>query len=105
MGINYLGRRHLTERVPAGSVKLTVVGLDALDGYRARAAHVQDRALQAALLAIVSQRHTLAAGLVPPAGCWRGVRARTWRRPSAFWLTPGQPCPWQPMVLPPRRMA
>ena len=98
MGINYLGRRHFTERVPAGSVKLTVVGLDALDGYRARAAHVQDRALQAALLAIVSQRHALAAGLVPPAGCWRGQKpylAQTER----LLADPRSALPWQPMVL------
>ncbi len=98
MGINYLGRRHLAELVPGGSVRLSDAGLDALDGFRARAAGVKDRALQAALLAIVSQRQALAAGFVPPAGCWRGQKpylAQTQRLLADPWAA----LPWQPMVL------
>jgi hypothetical protein len=98
MGINYLGRRHFAERVPGGSVKLAAVGLDALDGFRARAARVKDRALQAPLLSIVSQRHALAAGLVPPAGCWRGQKPYL-AQTKHLLADPGATLPWQPMVL------
>jgi hypothetical protein len=98
MGINYLGRRHLTELAPGGSVKLSIAGLNALDGFRARAARVKDRALQAPLLAIVSQRQALTVGLVPPAGCWRGQKpylAQTERLLADPWAA----LPRQPMVL------
>ena len=55
MAINFLKARHFAELVPAGSVKLTATGLDALDGFRARAARTKDETLQAALVALVSR--------------------------------------------------
>lgn len=98
MAINFLKARHFAELVPAGSVKLTATGLDALDGFRARAARTKDETLQAALVALVSQREALADGLVPPGGCWRGAKpylAQTQR----LLADPTGALPWHPMVL------
>lgn len=98
MAAHFLGRRHLTEAVAGGSVKLNHLGLDALDGFWARAAGAQDEGLRAALLAVLSQREALVAGLVPPPGCWRGENpylAQTKR----LLTDPTAALPWQPMVL------
>jgi hypothetical protein len=65
---------------------------------RTWAARPQDRALRAALQRIVEQPDALAAGLVPPAGGWRGekpYRAQTER----MLADPLAAIPWHPMVL------
>lgn len=98
MAIGFLERRHLAEQQPGGSVQLTATGLDALDGFWARADHVEHEALRGPLTAVVSRRTALADGLVPPAGCWRSERpylAQTQR----LLADPTAALPWHPMVL------
>ena len=98
MAVNFLKARQMAEPVPGGSVRLTATGLDALDGYRQRAAHAKDKHLRAALQAVVSQREALAEGLLPPTGVWRGARpylAQTQR----LLADPTANLPWHPMVL------
>jgi hypothetical protein len=98
MAAGYLERTDLAEFGPQRSVTLTAVGRSALDDYRARATARDDLALRAALEAVLSQREALAAGLVPPPGCWRGEKpylAQT-RRVLA---DPAAALPWHPMVL------
>jgi hypothetical protein len=98
MAVNFLRRRHLAEAVPGGSVKLTNLGLDALDGFRARAARAKDATLQASLVAVVSQRQALAEGLVPPPGCWRGQKPYS-AQTQRLLADPTAALPWHPMVL------
>ena len=98
MAVNYLLRAHRAEPLPERSIALTVTGLDALDGYRARAARCRNEALQHALEGVVSQREAIAKGLVPPVGCWRGEKpylAQTQR----LLADPLGALPWHPMVL------
>ena len=98
MAINFLEARHMAEPVTGGSVRLTVTGLDALDGFRARAAQLKDKKLRTALQAVVSHREALVEGLVPPPGAWRGARpylAQTQR----LLANPTAALPWHPMVL------
>jgi len=98
MATGYLQRHGLAESGPQRSITLTAAGRAALGDYRARAAAGEDQVLRAALEAVVSQRETLAEGLVPPPGCWRGENpylAQT-RRVLA---DPAAALPWQPMVL------
>jgi hypothetical protein len=98
MAVSFLQRRGLASPGPERSISLTPEGLDALDGYRQVAAQPEDKDLRAALEAIVMQRDALAAGLVPPEGCWRGERpylAQTQR----ILADPASALPWHPMVL------
>jgi hypothetical protein len=98
MAVGYLHRRGLATAEPGGAVSLTPSALDALDEYRRRAAQADDLRLRTALEAVVTQRDPLAAGLVPPEGCWRGERpylAQTKRHLA----DPTGSLPWQPMVL------
>jgi hypothetical protein len=88
----------LAEPVPGGSIKLTHLGLDALDGFWVRAARPKDKKLRASLETLLAQRESVAAGLVPPDGCWRGEKpylAQTRR----LMADPTGALPWQPMVL------
>jgi hypothetical protein len=98
MATGYLERHGLAESGPQRSIALTAAGRAALGDYRARATAGEDQVLRAALEAVVSQRETLAEGLVPPPGGWRGENpylAQT-RRVLA---DPAAALPWQPMVL------
>jgi hypothetical protein len=107
MGTGFLAR-HMLADLPERSVTLTAPGLDALDGYRVRAARTadgtvraarrDDQALRSALEAIVSQREALAEGLRPPEGGWRAEKpylAQTQR----VLADPPAALPWHPMVL------
>jgi hypothetical protein len=98
MAIGFLERRHLAEPQAGGSVRLTATGLDALDGFWARAAHVEHEALREALAAVVSRSETLAEGLVPPPGCWRGERPYS-AQTQRLLANPTAALPWHPMVL------
>jgi hypothetical protein len=98
MAVNFLKRTKKLEDAANRSVELTAAGQDALTDYRTRAARPQDRALRAALQRVVEQPDALAAGLVPPAGGWRGekpYRAQTERVLAG----PLAALPWHPMVL------
>lgn len=98
MAVSFLQRRGLASPGPERSISLTPEGLAALDGYRQVAAQPEDKGLRDALEAIVMQRDALAAGLVPPEGCWRGERpylAQTQR----ILADPASALPWHPMVL------
>lgn len=98
MAAGYLQRNGLSAAAPERAVCLTPKGLDALDGYRHRAARAKDTTLRAALDAVVAQRRGLSAGLVPPEGCWRGEKpylAQTKR----LLADPTGALPWHPMVL------
>jgi len=98
MSVGFLKRRHLAEPVAGGSIKLTHLGLDALDGFRVRAARLKDSALRGALARLLARQEAVAAGLVPPDGCWRGEKpylARTRR----IMAGPTGALPWHPMVL------
>ena len=64
MAINFLEARHMAEPVPGGSVRLTVTGLDALDGFRDRAAQVKDKKLRTVLQAVVSAARGVGRGAV-----------------------------------------
>jgi hypothetical protein len=97
MAIGFLERRHLVEQ-HGGSVQLTATGLDALDGFWARAADVEHEALREALTAVVSRRAALADGLVPPAGCWRSERPYL-SQTQRLLADPTAALPWHPMVL------
>jgi hypothetical protein len=98
MATGYLQRRRLATSVAERAIRLTSDGLDALDGYRQRTARETGTPLQDALAAVIGQRDALAAGLVPPPGCWRGerpYRAQTQR----LMADPVGALPWHPMVL------
>jgi hypothetical protein len=98
MAIGYLRRRGLCTAGPERTVRLTPSGLDALDGWRYWAATAKDKRLRTALEAVVTQKGALSAGLVPPAGCWRGENpylAKTKR----LLADPLGALPWHPMVL------
>jgi len=79
-------------------VRLTPSGVAALDVHRERASRTQNEDLRSRLDALLAQRESLVAGLVPPEGCWRGDKpylAQTRRvldKPTAA-------LPWHPMVL------
>ncbi len=98
MAIGFLERRHLAEPQAGSSVRLTATGSDALDGFWARAAHVEHEALRAALAAVVSRSEALAEGLVPPPGCWRGERPYS-AQTQRLLANPTAALPWHPMVL------
>jgi hypothetical protein len=98
MAINFLKRRHMAEPVSGGAMRLTNLGLDALDGYWARASLSTHEELRGPLTAVLSQPEALAEGLVPPPGCWRGEKpylAQTNRVLAA----PTASLPWHPTVL------
>ena len=98
MAVNYLLRDHLSEPRPERSIALTVTGLDALDGYRARAGRWRNAALQHLLEEVVENREALAEGLVPPQGCWRGEKPYLAQTQRLLADPPGA-LPWHPMVL------
>jgi hypothetical protein len=98
MGVNYLERTGLAKVRPQRLVQLAAPGFDALDRYRGHKARGIPAGLRAALVALVSKPDLLAAGLVPPEGCWRGqrpYRAQTDR----LLADPLSALPWHPMVL------
>lgn len=98
MATRYLQRRGLSTAGSERRVRLTAEGLEALDGYRRRAARVEDTTLRPALEAVIAQPRLLSAGLVPPDGCWRGTKpylAQTKRMVA----DPTGALPWHPMVL------
>jgi hypothetical protein len=72
MAIGFLQRSGLAISAPGRAVELTRDGHHALDNYWQLSNGTNDQSLRAALEAVVGQRDALAAGLVPPAGCWRG---------------------------------
>jgi hypothetical protein len=98
MAIGFLQRSGLAISAPGRVVELTPDGHHALDDYRRLADGPNDQRLRDAIEAVLEQRDALAAGLVPPAGCWRGEKpylAQTQRMLA-------DPCgalPWHPMVL------
>jgi hypothetical protein len=98
MATGYLERHGLAASEPDSRLRLTQLGLDGLAEYRETArASTSDR-LRLALAAVVDQRDALAAGLVPPPGCWRGENpylAQTKR----LLADPTGSLPWHPMVL------
>ena len=98
MSVKFLQRRHLAEALAGGSVKLTATGLDALDGFWARAVGPKNEPLRAVLTAVVSNRQALADGLAPPAGCWRGAKPYLAQTERVL-ADPTAALPWQPMVL------
>jgi hypothetical protein len=98
MATSYLARGGLSESRADRSLVLTRRGLTALDDYRARADSHDDTALRAALDGIVSQRAALAAGFVPPAGCWRGEKPYL-KQTQRLLAEPFAALPWHPMVL------
>lgn len=98
MTTSYLQRHGLADLQPERSIRLTGAGRDALAGYRARAARLNDTALRVSLDAIVSQQEGLIEGLVPLDGCWRAQNpylAQTRR----LLAEPTAALPWHPMVL------
>jgi hypothetical protein len=98
MAVGYLQRHGLADRTPERTVSLTTAGLNALDDYRLWAGRPKHKALHEALASIVERSQELAAGLVPPEGCWRGERpylAQTQR----VLANPTGALPWHPMVL------
>jgi hypothetical protein len=98
MAMSYLQRSALASAEPERRIRLTARGLDALDGYRSRAFRARCEDLRAALEAVVTQRDSLAEGLVPPEGCWRALPpylAQTKR----LLADPTTALPWQPTVL------
>ena len=66
MAVNFLARKRLAAVEPQRSVRLSPLGLEALAGYRTRAARPENAALRASLEAIVSQRGAVG-GWVGPA--------------------------------------
>jgi hypothetical protein len=98
MATRYLQRRGLATAEPEGAVRLTPPGLDALDSYWHRAAQTDEIGLRAALEGIVAQRDPLAAGLVPPPGCWRGEKPYV-TQTERLLVDPVAALPWHPMVL------
>jgi hypothetical protein len=98
MAAGFLQRSGRAGSTPGRALRLTPEGLVALDGYRQWEARQRDSGLRGALTAIVAQRDALSAGLVPPAGCWRGEKpylAQTQRLVA----DPTGALPWHPMVL------
>jgi hypothetical protein len=98
MATGYLRRIGLSTHGPERTVRLTPEGLDALAGWRNRAAKAEHNRLRTALQAVVDQEGALSAGLVPPEGCWRGEKpylAQTKR----LMADPTGALPWHPMVL------
>jgi hypothetical protein len=98
MATGYLQRNDLASTEPERRIHLTPDGLDALDGYRSRAFQTNRDDLRAALEAVVVQRDSLAEGLVPPEGCWRG-RPPYLAQTKRLLTDPTKALPWQPMVL------
>lgn len=98
MAMTYLQRSGMLTAQPDRCVALTPVGRHALDDYRTRAAHPGDNVLRAALTSILTNRDALSAGLVPPEGCWRGVKPYL-TQTERLLATPTDALPWQPMVL------
>ena len=98
MAVGYLQRSGLAVAAPGRSVALTSGGLDALSDYRIRAGRLIDQELRAALTAILVQTEALSAGMIPPAGGWRGERPyRT--QTERILADPTRALPWHPMVL------
>jgi hypothetical protein len=98
MGTGYLLRSGLASSEPERTIRLSASGLDALGSYRDLAAGAEDATFRDELAAVVTQKDALAAGLVPPEGCWRGEHpylAQTKR----LLADPTGSLPWQPMVL------
>ncbi len=98
MATGFLSRTRLAALGPGPSIGLTAAGHRALDDYRTRAAHEEDRALRASLEAIVSQPEAMAEGLLPPDGCWRGCNPYL-RQTRRMLADPTGALPWHPMVL------
>ena len=98
MASGFLQRRGLAASAPEHALGLTPSGLGALERYRRRSAPPGDQRLRDALEAVVERPEALSAGLVPPAGCWRGEKpylAQTRR----LLADPFATLPWHPMVL------
>ncbi len=98
MGTGVLSRGRLAELKPGRLIGLTAAGLRALRDYETRATGEDDQPLRTCLEAIVAQDDAMAAGLVPPDGCWRGQKpylAQTQRMLAG----PAAALPWHPMVL------
>jgi hypothetical protein len=98
MAVGYLRRRGLATEAAGRSVRLTPEGLDALDGYRHRATRSKDADLAGALEAVLARTGALAAGLVPPEGCWRGERPYR-SQTERLVADPTAALPWHPIVL------
>jgi len=98
MATGFLSRRRMAELKPGRTISLTASGHRALADYEDRAAQQQNQPLRAGLEALLGQGDAMAAGLVPPDGCWRGEKpylAQTQR----MLADPAAALPWQPMVL------
>jgi hypothetical protein len=98
MAVTYLGRRCLATSGSERTIGLTPDGLDALENYFHRAARLESKQLRDALGAVVAQRETLCAGLVPPEGCWRAKKPYLMQTQRLL-ADPIGALPWHPMVL------
>lgn len=97
--VGYLERNGLATSGPDRTVALTPDGRHALDDCRRRAAaQPENSLLHDALAPFVSQPEAMSAGLVPPAGCWRGERPYLTRTKHVL-ANPTAALPWQPFVL------
>jgi hypothetical protein len=98
MAVGFLQRNGLACSVPERPIRLTSVGRQALDGYWRSASRARNKELRAALETVVVQRSALAAGLVPPPGCWRGQKAYLGQTQRLL-ANPTAALPWHPLVL------
>jgi len=98
MALTSLLRSGLATSAAERAICLTPDGVNALDDYRHRAQSPKDDRLRVALGAIVVQRDALSAGLVPPAGCWRGEKPYL-TQTRRLLADPTGALPWHPMVL------
>lgn len=94
----YLARNGLAELAPGRTISLRSSGTDALENYRRGAAERRDASLAQALQELLARSDALSAGLVPPAGAWRG-EARYSMQTARLLADPTGALPWQPMVL------
>jgi hypothetical protein len=102
MATGYLQRRGLAAASDR-TISLTAEGRAALDDYRHRAAATDGepgnrRELRAALVSLLGRSEALSAGLVPPAGCWRGQHPYL-KQTKRVLADPTGALPRHPMVL------
>jgi len=98
MAIGFLQRKGLATSAPERTIELTQEGHRALDDYWHLANGTDNPRLRAAIDAVLAQRDALAAGLIPPAGCWRGEKPHL-ARTQRMLADPCGALPWHPMVL------
>jgi len=99
MAVSFLARRELGTVGSGGAVSLTATGRAALADHRRRVgADAGPEGLEEAVASVLDQPAALAAGLEPPAGCWRSERPYL-TQTRRLLADPVAALPRHPMVL------